>query len=93
MRDFEEWVTARRAVPLIQDLRGRADHLRRHELERALKLLARGEAPEQVVEQLSQALTNKFLHDPMSALRDATEEAERARLQALLARFYSHSDD
>ncbi len=93
VRDFEEWVKARRAVPLIQDLRGRADHLRRHELERALKLLARGEAPEQVVEQLSQALTNKFLHDPMSALRDAADDAEQARLQALLARFYSNPDN
>jgi glutamyl-tRNA reductase len=92
VRDFEEWVKARRAVPLIQDLRGRADHLRRHELDRALKLLARGEAPEQVIEQLSQALTNKFLHDPMSALRDAADDAEQARLQALLARFYSNPD-
>jgi glutamyl-tRNA reductase len=93
VRDFEEWVKARRAVPLIQDLRGRADHLRRYELDRALRLLARGEAPEQVIEQLSQALTNKFLHDPMSALRDAADDAEQARLQALLARFYSSPDN
>jgi glutamyl-tRNA reductase len=93
VRDFEEWVKARRAVPLIQDLRGRADQLRRHELERALKMLARGEAPEQVIEQLSQALTNKFLHDPMSALRDAADDADQARLRALLARFYSNPDN
>jgi len=92
VRDFEEWIKARRSVPVIQDLRTRADTLRRRELERALKQLARGEAPEAVIEHLSQALTNKFLHDPMSALREATEESERARLQALLARFYSSSD-
>jgi glutamyl-tRNA reductase len=89
VRDFEEWFKARRAVPLIQDLRTRADALRRREMERALKQLARGEAPEAVIEQLSQALTNKFLHDPMSTLRDAGDETEQARLQALLARFYS----
>jgi glutamyl-tRNA reductase len=93
VRDFEEWIKARRVVPVIQDLRSRADALRRRELERALKQLARGEAPEVVVEHLSQALTNKFLHDPMSTLREAGDEAEHARLQALLARFYSHSDD
>jgi len=93
VRDFEEWIKARRAVPVIQDLRTRADALRRRELERALKQLARGEAPESVVEHLSQALTNKFLHDPMSTLREAGDDAEHARLQALLARFYSHSDD
>ncbi len=93
VRDFEEWIKARRVVPVIQDLRTRADALRRRELERALKQLARGEAPEVVVEQLSQALTNKFLHDPMSTLREAGDNAEHQRLQALLARFYSNSDD
>ncbi len=93
MRDFEEWIKARRAVPVIQDLRTRADALRRRELERALKQLARGEAPEARGRALSQALTNKFLHDPMSTLREAGDDAEQARLQALLARFYSHSDD
>jgi glutamyl-tRNA reductase len=56
-------------------------------------MLARGEAPEQVIEQLSQALTNKFLHDPMSALRDAADDADQARLRALLARFYSNPDN
>jgi len=89
VRDFEEWIKARRAVPVIQDLRTRADALRRRELDRALKQLARGDAPEAVIEQLSQALTNKFLHDPMSTLRDAGDDAEAARVQALLARFYS----
>ena len=71
-------------MPVIQDLRTRADAMRRRELERALKQLAKGDSPEAVIEHLSQALTNKFLHDPMSALREATEDAERARLQALL---------
>ncbi len=93
VRDFEEWLKARRAVPIIQDLRTRADVLRRRELERAMKQLSRGEAPEAVIEQLSQALTNKFLHDPMTTLREAGDEAERARLQALLARFYSNTDE
>ncbi|MGZ8982030.1 MAG: glutamyl-tRNA reductase [Burkholderiaceae bacterium] len=92
VRDFEEWIKARRSVPVIQDLRQRADALRRRELERALKQLSKGDSPEAVIEHLSQALTNKFLHDPMSALREASEETERARLQALLARFYSSSD-
>jgi glutamyl-tRNA reductase len=92
VRDFEEWIKARRSVPVIQDLRQRADALRRRELERALRQLSKGDSPEAVIEHLSQALTNKFLHDPMSALREATEDSERARLQALLARFYSSSD-
>jgi len=32
VRDFEEWIKVRRAVPVIQDLRTRADALRRREL-------------------------------------------------------------
>jgi len=91
--DFETWVRSRQAVPMIQELRTRADALRRREMDRALKQLARGDSPEAVLEQLSQALTNKFLHDPVSSLRTAGDAAEHARLQALLARFYSSSDD
>ncbi len=93
VRDFEEWIRVRRAVPTIQDLHGRADAMRVRELQRALKLLAKGEPPESVIDQLSHALTNKFLHDPMSALRAAEDDAEQARLHALLARFYSNTDN
>ncbi|MEP6609875.1 MAG: glutamyl-tRNA reductase, partial [Burkholderiaceae bacterium] len=62
VRDFEEWIRVRRVVPTIQELHGRADALRQRELQRALRMLARGDPPEQVIDQLSHALTNKFLH-------------------------------
>ena len=95
VRDFDTWLRTRAAVPVIQGLRSRADELRTYELERARKLLARGESPEAVLEQLSQALTNKFLHAPVAALHQASgqdNDDERARLVALLSRFYSQSD-
>ncbi|HEU0203379.1 MAG TPA: glutamyl-tRNA reductase [Burkholderiaceae bacterium] len=98
VRDFEAWLKTRAAVPVIQSLRERADVLRLRELERARKLLAKGETPEAVIEQLSLALTNKFLHSPVAALHQtATLDAEmgdeeRVRLLALLARFYTHND-
>jgi glutamyl-tRNA reductase len=81
-------------VPVIQGLRSRAETLSSHEIERAKKLLARGEPPEVVLEQLAQALTNKFLHAPISALHlsAAQDEASRAQLIALLSRFYSQSE-
>ena len=90
VRDFESWLNARAAVPLIQGLRERADQLRGVELERARRQLARGESPEAVLEALAQALTAKFLHDPMAALRssEVDDPAERAQIAALLARFY-----
>jgi glutamyl-tRNA reductase len=94
VRDFEAWLKTRAAVPLIQGLRERADALRDKELERAKRLLARGEPPEAVIEHLARALTNKFLHAPVAALHQAGNEDDddRARLIALLARFYAQAD-
>jgi glutamyl-tRNA reductase len=95
VRDFDGWLRTRAAVPVIQGLRTRADELRLFELERARKMLARGEPADAVLEQLSQALTNKFLHAPVAALHQAStqdNDDERARLVALLSRFYSRSD-
>src|SRR5207253_2167939 len=67
---FMHWMRSRENVPLIRALRSRADEARREELERALKLLARGEEPRQVLDALSQALVNKLLHAPTQALHD-----------------------
>jgi glutamyl-tRNA reductase len=94
VRDFDAWLRTRAAVPVIQGLRSRAETLSARELERARKMLARGESPEAVIEQLAQALTNKFLHAPFSALHEAagTDEAARAQLVALLSRFYSQPE-
>ena len=60
---------------------------RRHELERALRMLARGDDPQAVLEALSHGLTNKLLHAPTQALHDAQARragpAPRARRAAL----------
>jgi len=95
VRDFESWFKTRAAVPVIQGLRERAHALRALELDRARKSLARGDTPDVVLEQLAQALTNKLLHSPISALHHAsdTDEAERARLLALFARFYPDAEN
>jgi len=80
---------------VIQGMRERAHALRAAELARAHKLLARGEAPDAVMEQLAQALTNKLLHSPISALHQAgdIDEAERERLLALFSRFYPDAEN
>ena len=73
---FMHWMEARESVPSIVALRNQAEEARRQELERALRLLERGEAPAQVVERLSQALTNKLLHAPMEALKKPSEKQQ-----------------
>ena len=45
------------------------------ELERALRLLRRGANPSEVIEALSQRLTNKLLHRPTRALHAASQAA------------------
>jgi glutamyl-tRNA reductase len=85
--DFLHWVEGRELVPAIRALRDHAERMRRHELERSAKLLARGEDPRRVLEQLSQSLTNKFLHAPTQALNGA-EAGERGKLVDLVARIF-----
>ena len=75
---FMHWMQVRESVPLIRALRDHAEEARRHEVERALKLLSRGEDPKQVMETLSQGLTNKLMHAPTQALHDASGEERRS---------------
>jgi len=84
---FMHWMQLRQSVPLIRALREQAEDARRQEVERALKLLAKGDAPEQVLESLSQGLTNKLMHAPTQALNEATGE-ERRTLADTLARLF-----
>jgi glutamyl-tRNA reductase len=70
---FMHWMQARASVPLIRALRDQAEEARRQEVERALRLLSRGEAPQKVVEALSHGLKNKLLHAPTQALKKPTK--------------------
>lgn len=85
--DFMHWLANRELVPTIRALRDTADRARRHELERAVRRLAKGDDPQLVMEQLSHTLTNKLLHAPTHALSHASPE-EREELSATLARLY-----
>ena len=56
-------------MPLIQALQTQAETWRAAELQRARKLLARGEDVDAVLEALSRGLTQKMLHGPMAGLQ------------------------
>jgi glutamyl-tRNA reductase len=84
---FMHWMASRDSVPLIRTLRGRADELRREELERARRMLARGDDPASVLEALSQGLVNKLMHPPTQALNETAGE-ERQALARMLARLF-----
>jgi glutamyl-tRNA reductase len=85
--DFMHWMRNRELVPTIRALRDTAERARRHEMQRALRRLAKGDDPQLVIEQLSHALAAKLLHAPTHALAHAREE-ERDALAELLTRIY-----
>jgi glutamyl-tRNA reductase len=87
VQSFMSWVGDRAVVPVIQELHESSEALRLAELERARRLLAKGEDAEAVLEALSKGLTAKFLHGPQQALHRAQGD-ERARLASLLPQLF-----
>ncbi|MCH8622886.1 glutamyl-tRNA reductase [Undibacterium sp. TS12] len=87
VQSFMHWVDGRAVVPVIQDLHESSEQLRLMELERARKMLARGEDIDAVLEALSKGITAKFLHGPQQALHQASGD-ERARLATLLPQLF-----
>lgn len=87
VENFFQWMDSRGVVPTIRALRDHAERTRRHEVERALKLLAKGEDPQRVLDVLSHGLTNKFMHGPTQALSQSEGE-HRLELSDLVSRLY-----
>jgi glutamyl-tRNA reductase len=86
---FWAWYGGLGVVPVIKEFRSRMESLRAAEVERALRQLGHL-APEDRarIEQLSQALLNKFLHQPTVALKAAAEEGRGYGLLEALKRLF-----
>ena len=69
--EFIQQQKSRQSVPLIRALRDEGERARRQVLENAMKQLAKGTSPEEVLERLSIQLTNKLLHSPTRTLNKA----------------------
>ena len=85
--EFLEWQQSRhQSVPLILTLREEGERARLYVLENAMKQLAKGTSPEEVLERLSIQLTNKLLHSPTRTLNKAG--AQDAHLVDAVAKIY-----
>jgi glutamyl-tRNA reductase len=71
------------AGPAIRLLRQQADAIRKQSLEQARRMLATGKPPEEVIDYLANTLTNRLLHGPTQALRQAAELADLALAEAI----------
>ena len=91
--DFLHWMESRDVVPTIRALRENAEHSRRQELEKAVRLLAKGESPEKVLEAMSRGLTNKFLHAPTHALNQAHGKDRDNFLDVARRLHHLHNDE
>ncbi len=90
--DFVHWMESREVVPTIRALRDQAERNRRHEMEKAVRLLAKGENPEKVLDMMSSGLTNKFLHAPTHALNQLHAD-EREHFLEVIHRLYHLSGE
>ena len=77
---FVQWWSTLDALPLVMELRERAEETRRREMARALERLEEvSEADASVIDDLTRAIVNKLLHAPTVSLKQrADEETLRA---------------
>jgi len=74
---------AKDAGPAIRALRQQADAIRLQTLEQARRLAAAGKSSDEVMEFLANTLTNRLLHGPTQALRQASESADAGLAEAM----------
>jgi glutamyl-tRNA reductase len=87
VQGFLQWMDNREQVPLILQLQEQSRQWQGAELERARKLLARGESPDLVMDMLARNLSQKFLHNAFAAMHH-TDPAHREQVTRAVQRLF-----
>jgi glutamyl-tRNA reductase len=74
---------AQDAGPAIRALRQQAEGIRQQTVEQARRMVASGKSTDEAIEYLANTLTNRLLHTPTQALRQASELADLALAEAI----------
>jgi glutamyl-tRNA reductase len=80
------------AGPTIRALREQAEQIRLHTVEQARRQLAAGKTADEVLEYLANTLTNRLLHTPTQALRQAAELADSTLAEAVMRALIDERD-
>ena len=78
--EFMTWYRGRSVVPVIQALRGRAEQVRRAELERVLRSAHLDPQTAETLDVLTKQLMNKILHAPTVRLRNAAKDGREGEV-------------
>ncbi len=80
---FDQWLNLRQASSMLQRFRQQADRHAQQALAQARQQLAKGQSPDDVVEQLAHQLTRRLLHLPTTRLRQIIMQGELEQAQQL----------
>ena len=86
--EFFQTLQRRTLVPIIQSLQTTAERLKEIELEKAVRRIKRGEDPVDVLSIMAEALANKFMHAPITALQNSPNN-EIEDFKRILSSIYS----
>lgn len=83
VQGFLRWAGERSLVPIIRDIHRKGEEIAQIELEHSLKLLAKGDPPQEILQLMAHRMSAKFLHGPMQALHQAPEHEREVLLKWL----------
>lgn len=80
--DFNAWMESLNSVDLLRQYRQQNNDVAEQLKERALVALQAGKDPQQVVQELTQRLTNTLMHKPTRAIQEAGKQKDLSALAA-----------
>ncbi len=91
VQEFQQKQRSLDIVSSLKSFREKAESIRDSELEKALKLLEKGEDAEKVLQSMARLLTNKLIHSPSVQMKKASAEG-RNELVALAQELFELDD-
>jgi glutamyl-tRNA reductase len=90
---FLAWLKSLEIMPVISDLRAKADAIRRAEIEKTFRYLSHlGETDRKRIEVLTESLVNKLLHDPTLRLKAEAGNGHAAEYAAAVRHLFALSN-